>query len=94
MVSAAREVLGAGRHPLAAAAGMVRMSMPKALGRQLVHPLVPCRFWQRYPEVDVQLLITDRTVDLFEEQVDLAIRITDTPARGWRVDRWPCVCAI
>jgi len=46
-----------------------------------VHPLMPS-FLARYPEVDVQLIITDRTVDLFEESVDLAIRITDAPPPG------------
>ena len=55
--------------------------MPKALGRQVVHPLMP-GFLARYPEVDVQLIITDRTVDLFEESIDLAIRITDAPPPG------------
>jgi len=30
----------------------------------------------------VQLVITDRTVDLFEEAIDLATRITDAPPPG------------
>ena len=60
---------------------LVRVSMPKAWGRQLVHPLMP-GFLKQYPEVDVQLVITDRTVDLFEDEIDLAIRITDTPPPG------------
>ena len=52
-----------------------------AFGRVVVHPLMP-RFLQQYPEVDVQLVITDRTVDLFEEAIDLAIRVTQTPPPG------------
>ena len=81
MVSAAREVWALSDTHSAAPSGMVRMSMAKAVGRQLVHPLV-LPFLQKYPEVDVQLLITDRTVDLFEEPIDLALRVTDTPPPG------------
>ena len=81
MVSAAREVWALSDTHSAAPSGMVRMSMPKAVGRQLVHPLV-LPFLQQYPQVDVQLLITDRTVDLLEEPIDLALRVTDTPPPG------------
>lgn len=90
MVSAAREVWALSDTHSAAPSGMVRMSMAKAVGRQLVHPLV-LPFLQKYPEVDVQLHITDRTVDLFEEPIDLALRVTDTPPRAWPGGRWrPC----
>jgi DNA-binding transcriptional LysR family regulator len=88
MVSAAREVWALSDTHSAAPSGMVRMSMAKAVGRQLVHPLV-LPFLQKYPQVDVQLLITDRTVDLFEEPIDLALRVTDTPPRDWPDGRWP-----
>lgn len=81
MVAAAREVLALSDTHTASPRGLVRVSMPKAWGRQLVHPLMP-GFLQQYPEVDVQLVITDRTVDLFEESIDLAIRITDAPPPG------------
>ncbi|MGQ5524022.1 LysR family transcriptional regulator [Chitinimonas sp. PSY-7] len=80
MVAAAREVLAlsdSGATPR----GLVRVSMPKALGRLVVHPMMPA-FLRQYPEVDVQLIVTDRTVDLFEEHIDLAIRITNAPPPG------------
>jgi DNA-binding transcriptional LysR family regulator len=64
-----------------APSGLVRMSAPKAYGRQRVHPLVP-GFLAAYPQVDVQLLTTDRSVDLLAEDIDLAIRITDAPPPG------------
>ena len=83
--SAARGVLAlAGDHadvPGAAPRGLVRMSAPKAYGRQRIHPLVPA-FLATHPQVDVQLVITDRTVDLFAEDIDLAVRITDAPPPG------------
>ena len=81
LVAAAREVMALSDSQSATPRGLVRVSMPKAFGRQVVHPLMPS-FLARYPEVDVQLIITDRTVDLFEESVDLAIRITDAPPPG------------
>lgn len=81
MVAAAREVLALKDTHTATPRGLVRVSMPKAFGRLVVHPLMPS-FLLTYPEVDVQLIITDRTVDLFEEPIDLAIRITDEPPQG------------
>lgn len=81
MVTAAREVLALSDTHTATPRGLVRVSMPKAFGRLVVHPLMPT-FLRQYPEVDVQLVITDRTVDLFEETIDLAIRITDQPPPG------------
>lgn len=81
MLAAAREVLALSDTNTATPRGLLRVSMPKAFGRQVVHPLMPA-FLRQYPEVDVQLLITDRTVDLFEETIDLAIRITDAPPPG------------
>jgi DNA-binding transcriptional LysR family regulator len=81
LVSAAREVLALSDTHTATPRGLVRVSMPKAIGRQVIHPLMPA-FLALYPEVDVQLVITDRQVDLLEEPIDLAIRITDTPPPG------------
>jgi DNA-binding transcriptional LysR family regulator len=81
MLAAAREVLALSDTNTATPRGLVRISMPKAVGRQVVHPHMAA-FLQQYPEVDVQLVITDRTVDLFEEAIDLAIRITDAPPPG------------
>lgn len=81
IVVAAREVLALSDTNTATPRGLVRISMPKAFGRLVVHPLM-ADFLAQYPEVDVQLVITDRTVDLFEDAIDLAIRITDTPPPG------------
>ncbi|THF63968.1 LysR family transcriptional regulator [Pseudothauera nasutitermitis] len=61
--------------------GRVRMSVPRAFGRRVIHPLV-APFLAAYPEVDVQLLVTDRAVDPFDDAVDLVVRITDAPPEG------------
>jgi DNA-binding transcriptional LysR family regulator len=81
MVAAAREVLALSDTHTATPSGLVRVSMPKTIGRLVVHPLMPA-FLRQYPEVDVQLIITDRAVDLFEEAIDLAIRVTEEPPPG------------
>lgn len=81
LVSAARDVLALRDAHTTAARGLLRVSVAKAVGRQLIHPLIP-GFLAQYPEVDVQLVVTDRTVDLFEEHIDLAIRATDEPPPG------------
>lgn len=94
MVATAREVWALSDTHSAEPSGLVRMSMPKAVGRQLVHPLV-LPFLQRCPEVDVQLLITDRTVDLFEESIDLALRVTRHRGLAGRplASLHHCICA-
>lgn len=79
--AAAREVLQLADQHSHTPQGLVRMSVPKAYGRQRIHPLV-APFLAAHPQVNVQLVVTDRVVDLFAEDVDLAIRITDTPPPG------------
>lgn len=61
--------------------GIVRLSTPKAVGRFVIHPHMP-DFLARYPKVDVNLLLDDRYVDLIDDRIDLAIRITDQPPPG------------
>ncbi len=79
--TAAREVLALAGDADGTPRGLVRMSVAKAYGRQRIHPLVPA-FLAAYPQVDLQLVVTDRTVDVFAEDIDLALRITDTPPPG------------
>jgi DNA-binding transcriptional LysR family regulator len=83
-----REMLNAAQAALEAAGqrseeprGQLRISVPKAIGHVLVHPHMP-DFLARYPQVDVLLRLEDRYMDLFDEQIDLAIRITDQPPPG------------
>ena len=61
--------------------GLIRVSAPKAFARHVLQqPLLS--FLQRYPEVDVHLLVVDRAVDPLREGVDLVIRLTDDPPQG------------
>ncbi|MFP3514661.1 LysR family transcriptional regulator [Pseudomonas sp. SIMBA_077] len=63
------------------AEGLIRVSVPKAVGRYVIHPHIP-EFLRRYPGVDVQLILEDRYVDLIDDNVDVSIRITDQPPPG------------
>ncbi len=69
--TAARDLAGAPR-------GLVRMTAPVALGRQHLAPCVAA-FLRRFPDIHIELELTDRFVNLANEGFDLAIRHTNTP---------------
>jgi len=81
MVNAAQAVMAVSGLSSAEPQGLVRISVPKAVGRFVIHPHIP-DFLACYPKIDIQLLLDDRYIDLIDEQVDLAIRITDQPSPG------------
>jgi DNA-binding transcriptional LysR family regulator len=53
--------------------GLVRMTAPVALGRQHIAPAIPALF-ERYPELRLELELSDRFVNLTQEGFDLAVR--------------------
>ncbi|WP_175716689.1 LysR family transcriptional regulator [Burkholderia anthina] len=57
--------------------GLVRVTMPVALGRQQIVPLFPA-FIEQYPGVRIELELSDRLFSLSHEGFDLAIRHTTT----------------
>lgn len=54
--------------------GRLRLAMPNTYGRLNVMPLL-IPFCQQYPELELSLSFSDRFVDLFDEGIDVAIRI-------------------
>jgi DNA-binding transcriptional LysR family regulator len=58
--------------------GKLRINAGTAFG---LHQLTPALadFLARYPEIDLELSITDRLVDLIEEQADIAVRSGHIP---------------
>lgn len=60
------------------ASGHLRVTAPAGFGRRHVAPLVP-EFVQAHPEVTVSLNLSDRMVDLVNEQFDVAVRVGDLP---------------
>ena len=53
--------------------GVVRLSCPVTASHALLAPLV-AGFLQRYPEVTLRVQVTNRVIDLFEDDVDIALR--------------------
>ncbi len=54
--------------------GHLTLSAPIVFGRLHVLPVVT-KFLEAYPEIDIRLMLADRTINLVEEHVDAAIRI-------------------
>jgi DNA-binding transcriptional LysR family regulator len=61
--------------------GVLRLTAPVVLGHVRVLPAVVA-FRKTFPEVKVDLLLVDRVVDLIEERIDLAIRMTASPPQA------------
>ena len=54
--------------------GTLRLTTSVSFGLKCIVPLLP-EFEQLYPELTVDLLLTDTVVDVFAERMDLAIRL-------------------
>ncbi|MBE5255532.1 LysR family transcriptional regulator [Serratia marcescens] len=81
LLAAADAVMEIGGRGAVEPEGLVSVSVPKAVGRFVLHPHMP-EFLRRYPKVDVRLRLEDRYMDLIDDRVDLALRITDRPSPG------------
>ena len=62
-------------------AGPLRVTAPVSYGRLCIAPLVG-PFLQRYPEVRIDLRLSDYNEDLLKENIDLAIRIGAVKSEG------------
>ncbi|WP_449432136.1 LysR family transcriptional regulator [Pseudomonas putida] len=62
----------------AAPKGLLRVNAPLGFGRTHVGPAVSS-FAKRYPEVEVQLHLTDRPINLPDDAIDVAIRFGELP---------------
>jgi DNA-binding transcriptional LysR family regulator len=58
--------------------GDLVVTAPVVFGRLHVVPVV-AEFLERYPEIDIRLVLTDRVVHMMEEHVDVAVRIGELP---------------
>ena len=72
---AARIAVGAGDHT---PRGLLRATVPASFGRQHVSPVIS-DFLERYPDLGIDLHLTDSVVDVIEEGFDVAIRIGALP---------------
>lgn len=54
--------------------GRLRVDVPGRIGRLIIAPALP-EFLARYPDIELELGVSDRPVDLVHEGVDCAIRV-------------------
>lgn len=57
--------------------GRVRISCPHALSQSLLIKILP-QFMQRYPDVVIDLMVTNSPVNLINDQIDIALRVRST----------------
>lgn len=62
----------------AAPRGRLRIASSVSFGRRFVAPVV-AEFLAAHPELNIELLLLDRIVDLVEEGIDLAVRVARLP---------------
>ncbi|CAG9249467.1 LysR family transcriptional regulator [Paraburkholderia caribensis] len=62
----------------AAPKGSLNVTAPVVLGRLHVVPVL-AEFLSLYPEIDVRLFLSDRSINLLEEHVDVAVRVGELP---------------
>ena len=54
--------------------GSIRIAVPTTFGQLHILPLVP-DLLSRYPNIEVDLVLSDRMRDMVEDRIDLAIRV-------------------
>ncbi|CAB3817170.1 HTH-type transcriptional regulator DmlR [Achromobacter mucicolens] len=62
----------------AAPRGLLKVNAPLGFGRSYIAPAI-AEFAQKYPEVSLQLQLTDRPADFVREAFDVAVRFGDLP---------------
>ncbi len=67
------EAEASARSQVASPKGIIRLTAPVAFGRLVLAPVLP-EFLSLYPEIKVDLALSDKHVDLISEGVDVAIR--------------------
>ncbi|VVD63907.1 HTH-type transcriptional regulator DmlR [Pandoraea horticolens] len=80
MLGIADDLAGAS-HADSTPRGLLRVACSTSLGQAFLASAVT-RFIVRHPGVAIDLVVADRTVDLVDERIDLAIRVTNEPSPG------------
>ncbi|MFB9952440.1 LysR family transcriptional regulator [Rhizobium puerariae] len=54
--------------------GRLKVDVPGRIGRLIIAPALP-GFLERYPQIDIDLGVTDRAVNLVEDSIDCVLRV-------------------
>ncbi len=77
LAEAERELTG----EQAVTSGLVRMSLPTSYGHYRVLPILG-EFRRAYPDIRLDIQLSNQSADLFADGIDLAIRARNTPDSG------------
>lgn len=58
--------------------GGLTLTAPIVFGRLHLLPIT-MEFLEAYPDIDIRLVLADRVIDLLEDHIDLAVRISELP---------------
>ncbi|MFP5436052.1 MAG: LysR family transcriptional regulator, partial [Alphaproteobacteria bacterium] len=62
------------RQTAAKPSGKLRVDVPGRIGRLIIAPALP-GFLDKFPEIDIDLGVTDRAVNLVEDSIDCVLRV-------------------
>lgn len=54
--------------------GKLRIDVPGRIGRLIIAPALP-EFLERHPQLDIEMRVTDRAVNLVEDSIDCVLRV-------------------
>ena len=74
LVADVEEVEGLFRQSATQLTGRLRVDVPGRIGRLVIAPALP-DFLDRYPQIDIELGVTDRAVNLVEDGIDCVLRV-------------------
>ncbi len=74
LIADVEETEGLFRTPGAEPSGRLRIDVPGRIGRLIIAPALPA-FLDAHPQIDVDLGVTDRAVNLVEDSLDCVLRV-------------------
>ncbi|MGN6667390.1 MAG: LysR substrate-binding domain-containing protein, partial [Trinickia sp.] len=78
MLSEAQAAMNAVQELRSAPRGTVRVTVPVTISQTILSDMLS-EFLLRYPEVRVAVRVTNRVIDLYEDSVDVALRVRSDP---------------
>ena len=80
-LDSARDVLDVADQICGEPQGRLKIGVPKAYASQVLKTIIP-PFLKKHAKVEIQLLVTDRPMDPFYDDIDILVTITDKPIEG------------